>query len=221
MTGEVKPALLEPEGPVSNLVDTSEFTKGLAVMDRMTGIFWVPVVIALAIASVAAITDLLDFKVRNTLTLPLIASGLFFHAVAGGMPGFMTSLGGVAFGLGVLIVPWLMGLMGAGDVKLLAGVGAWLGTKCVIAVFVASSAVTFVYAVVLIIYRGKFRESLMLMKVIGYRFLVMGSHFGKEDLVEECYAGPERRLRVIPFGVMIPIGIVGALLWFAWTKGSH
>ena len=39
--------------------------------------------------------------------------------------------------------------------------------------------------------------------------------------MEQCFAGPERRLRVIPFGAMVPLGIVGALLWFAWTKGMY
>jgi prepilin peptidase CpaA len=136
-----------------------------------------------------------------------------------GRAGFAMSVAGFAFGLGVLIVPWLLGLMGAGDAKLLAGVGAWLGIWGAVATFIAASAVTFVYATVLIVYRGKLRESLMLLKVVGYRFLALGSHFGKDDLVEECFVGPERRLRVIPFGAMVPLGIVIALLWFAWTRG--
>ena len=180
---------------------------------------WVPVGIALAAASVAAFTDVVEFRVRNSLTLPLILSGLIYHTVTAGLSGFGASFAGFAFGLGVLIVPWLMGLMGAGDAKLLAGVGAWLGMPGVVVTFVAAAAVTFVYAIILIIYRGKIGESLVLIKVIGYRFMALGLHFGKDDLVEQCFAGPDRRLRVIPFGAMVPLGIVGALLWFAWTKG--
>jgi prepilin peptidase CpaA len=168
---------------------------------------------------VAAVTDVVEFRVRNLLTLPLIVSGLVYHAATGGSAGFTTSLAGFAFGIGVLIVPWLLGLMGAGDAKLLAGVGAWLGLPGAIATFIAASAITFVYASILIIYRGKIRESLMLMKVIGYRFLALGTYFGKDDLVEQCFAGPDRRQRVIPFGAMVPLGILGALLWFVWIKG--
>ena len=155
------------------------------------------------------------------MTLPLIVSGLVYHAVVGGSSGFATSVAGFAFGLGVLIVPWLLGLMGAGDAKLLAGVGAWLGLPATIVTFIAATAVTFVYASVLIIYRGKFRESFMLIKIIGYRFLALGSYFGKDDLLEQCCAGSDRRLRVIPFGAMVPIGIVSALLWLACTKGMY
>ena len=182
---------------------------------------WVPVGIALTVASVAAVTDVVHFRVRNILTLPLIVSGLAYHAATGGWQGFTISAAGFAFGLGVLIVPWLMGLMGAGDAKLLAGVGAWLGLTGAIVTFIAASAVTCVYATILIIYRGELRKSLTLFKVIGYRFLALGTCFGKDDLVEQCFAGPERRLRVIPFGAMVPLGIVGALLWFAWTKGMQ
>ncbi len=180
---------------------------------------WVPVGIALVVACVAAVTDVVEFRVRNTLTLPLIATGLIYHAVTGGSAGFAASMAGFGFGLGVLIVPWLLGLMGAGDAKLLAGVGAWLGLQGTVATFVAASAVTCVYAVILIVYRGRFGESLMVIKLIGYRFLTLGAHFGKDDVVEECFADPERRLRVIPFGAMVPLGIVGALLWFLWLKG--
>jgi len=182
---------------------------------------WTPGVVALSVACVAAFTDIVEYRVRNILTLPLIVSGLVYHAVVGGSSGFATSVGGVAFGLGVLIVPWLLGLIGAGDAKLLAGVGAWLGLPVTVVAFIATAAASALYATVLIVYRGKLRESLMLIKIIGYRFLAMGTYFGKDSLVEQCYAGPERRLRVIPFGAMVPIGIVSAFLWLACIKGLY
>jgi Flp pilus assembly protein protease CpaA len=178
---------------------------------------WVPAVVALAIASVAAVTDIVEYRIRNSLTFSMMVSGMVYHGYTAGWSGLAFSAQGCAFGLAVLIVPWLLGLMGASDAKLLAGVGAWLGLKGVIFTFLAASAVTFVYALIVIIYRGKFRESLLMIKVISYRFVAMGSHFGRSDIVEECFAGPDRRLRVIPFGAMVPIGILGAI-WLVWAK---
>ena len=88
----------------------------------------------------------------------------------------------------------------------------------VVSAFLVAAAVTFVYAVIQMARGGKLRESLVTMKVIFYRFLVLGAHFGKEDLVEECFAAPDRRLRVIPFGAMVPLGIIGTVVWFVWFK---
>jgi prepilin peptidase CpaA len=178
---------------------------------------WIPAAVALSIASVAAITDIIEYRVRNGITFSMIVGGMIYRAIVGGWPGFCDSSEGAAFGLAVLVVPWLLGLMGAGDVKLLAGVGAWLGLTGAILTFIAAAAANFVYAVVLIIYRGKFRESLLMIKVITYRFVALGSHFGRSDLVEECFSGPEKRLRAIPFGVMVPIGILGTI-WLAWSR---
>ena len=44
-----------------------------------------------------------------------------------GWEGFFGSLAGIAIGFAVLILPYLMGILGAGDVKLLMGIGAWIG----------------------------------------------------------------------------------------------
>jgi prepilin peptidase CpaA len=180
---------------------------------------WLPLVVAFAVACVAAITDVVAFRVHNILTLPLIASGLAYQAAVGGWTGFSTGLLGMLFGFAVLIVPWLLGLMGAGDVKLLAGVGTWLGMPAVAFAFAGAAMATGIYAFALIIYRGRIRESLLMIKVILYRFLAIGMHFGKEDILEACLAQGDKRLRVIPFGAMVPIGIVAALVWLRWIKG--
>ncbi len=184
-------------------------------MEGVMGI-WLPIVVAFAAASVAAVTDVIEFRVRNILTIPLIITGLVYHAAVGGWGGLLTSFQGMLFGLAVLIAPWLLGLMGAGDVKLLAGVGAWLGMPAVVVAFLVTSAAAGIYAVILIVYRGKIRESLLTIKVICYRLVAFGAYFRKEDLVEELTTGTDRRLRVIPFGAMVPLGIIGVVMWLNW-----
>jgi prepilin peptidase CpaA len=178
--------------------------------------FWLPILIAFSAALVAAVTDVWKFRVYNVLTIPLFLTGLVYHVVFSGWSGLGSSFLGALFGFGSLIVPYLLGLMGAGDVKLMAGVGAWLGMPVTLFVFVVSSLVAGLYATALILIRGKVGESLLIMRLIFYRFAALGMHFGKEDLVEQLSLGADRRLRVIPFGAMVPIGIVGALLWVYW-----
>ena len=175
---------------------------------------WIPLAVVLVAASVGAVTDVWKFRVYNALTIPLFLTGLAYHSAVGGSHGMTASLLGALFGFGVLFLPYALGLMGAGDVKLLAGVGAWVGFHGVFVIFVVSSLVAGVVALGLIIYRSKLKESLLTLQLIFYRFAALGRNFGKDDLVEDLVAGPDRRLRVIPYGATIPLGVIGAVIWF-------
>lgn len=174
---------------------------------------WIAVLVAMSAAMLAAVTDVWKFRVYNALTIPLFVSGIAYHSAMYGWEGFWASALGALFGFAVLIVPHLLGLMGAGDVKLLAALGAWLGLTTNVLVFVVSSLVAGVYALALIAYRGRLMESWSTVKLVFYRVSALGTHLCKEDLVEPLVADPQRRLRVIPYGAMLPLGIVGAICW--------
>ena len=83
-----------------------------------------------ALVVAAAAVDLRSGKVPNWLTYPAILLGLAGHALAGGLRGEGGQLGltGAAAGLAVGFVPllvcWLAGGIGGGDVKLMAAIGA-------------------------------------------------------------------------------------------------
>ncbi len=85
--------------------------------------------IALAIA---VVWDLKERRIPNALTALLAVGGLVFHLATTGLPGLKFSLLGLAVGLGIFIVPYMLGGMGGGDVKLLAGLGAWLGPMSIL-----------------------------------------------------------------------------------------
>lgn len=69
-------------------------------------------------------------------TLPLIWG---WHYYQGGWPELKGSLLGWLVGLGLLILPFLVGGMGAGDVKFLAAIGAWAGGKVALYTFLAGA----------------------------------------------------------------------------------
>ena len=78
---------------------------------------------------VAAVIDGLKLKVPNWITFPMIISGWIYSAALSpyaGWEGLMYSLIGTVVGLALLLPAYAIGGMGAGDVKLLAGVGAWV-----------------------------------------------------------------------------------------------
>jgi prepilin peptidase CpaA len=161
----------------------------------------------------AAITDVRSFKVYNALSLPLLASGVIYHGLAGGMGAVGASLLGAFFGFCILLPMYLAGGMGAGDVKLLAAIGAWIGLPHTLLVFIAASLVAGAYAFFLILWYRKGGETLTNLKIIWYRIMALGRHLARDERVEAAVNLPDRRGRLIPFGAMIAVGLIATLLW--------
>ncbi|APG25745.1 A24 family peptidase [Syntrophotalea acetylenica] len=72
-------------------------------------------------------SDTLYSKIPNIFTLALIVIGLSTNIAISGLPGIMVSITGFTIGLSLLLIPFLMGGMGAGDVKALTALGTLLG----------------------------------------------------------------------------------------------
>jgi prepilin peptidase CpaA len=176
----------------------------------MYGSTAVPLIVVLSAVLVAAATDVWKFKVYNALTLPLLASGLAYHALHGGL---VDSLYGVLFGFGALIVLYLVGGMGAGDVKLMAAVGAWLGMPLTFYVFLASSLAAGVYSLGLVVCTGRLGETMVNLHIMWLRLASVGRYLGGDDKVELEVRRSDRRKRIIPFAAMVAVGLVATLLW--------
>ncbi|MBL0157199.1 MAG: prepilin peptidase [Bryobacterales bacterium] len=86
-----------------------------------------PSILAAALGLAASVTDLRNRTVPNWLTCPAILCGLLWYGITGGLRGAGFSLAGAMVGFGSLLVFFLMGNMGGGDVKLLAAFGALVG----------------------------------------------------------------------------------------------
>ena len=84
---------------------------------------------ALAVAVAALPLDLARRRIPNFLTLPALALGLIGHGVAGGPGGVAEAGAGALAGAALLLVPWRLGWAGAGDLKLLAALGALVGAR--------------------------------------------------------------------------------------------
>jgi len=173
----------------------------------------VPIAVVLTAALIAAVTDVWKFKVYNLLTFPLLVSGLLYHAIHGGGPGLSGSLLGALVGFGLMILLYAMGGMGAGDVKFVTALGAWLGLPLTLYVVMAGCIAAGVYAAVLLVTAASLRETLLNIQILWLRLACLGRHLGAEDRVEAEVQRTDRRRRLIPFSAMIALGLIATVVW--------
>lgn len=107
----------------------------------------------------AAVIDIRTRRIPNWLTASAAAAGILSNCWLAGLQGLAHSAMGLLAGVALLIFFYLLGGMGAGDVKLMGAVGAFLGPQGVIAAFLFTAVSGGLYAVAVIIISGKFRET--------------------------------------------------------------
>lgn len=113
-------------------------------------------VICSILLAVAVFMDIRKRIIPNILTFPAAGCGLMFHGICTGWcPGSFFAFKGMATGIALLIIPFVLGGTGGGDVKLLGAMGAWLGSSIVIEVFVYGAIAGIVFALFLIFIRKK------------------------------------------------------------------
>jgi prepilin peptidase CpaA len=181
--------------------------------------FNLPIFVVLIGCLIAAVTDVTRFKVYNLLTYPLLLSGLVYHCIVGGVDGFSASVLGLLMGAGCLLVLFLLGGIGGGDVKLMGAVGAWLGWHCTFALFLVSALLGGVSVIALIVWHGQVRETWASLQSIGCRLVFPRRYSGVNERVEVELNRQDRRQRAIPFAAMVALGFV-ILLAASWLHGA-
>ncbi|NCB38562.1 MAG: prepilin peptidase [Erysipelotrichia bacterium] len=108
-----------------------------------------PQIIAAIVAMIAMYTDLKWGRIYNWLTFPAIFTGWALNIAIYGMPGLGYSVAATLLGIFIYIPFALFGLMGMGDVKLLGAIGALGGSYFVFSVFLYTSALGTLHAVLI------------------------------------------------------------------------
>jgi prepilin peptidase CpaA len=123
----------------------------------------------------AFVTDVRSMKIPNRLTLPVTGAGVTAHLVWGGWEGMLFSLGGFAAGFGMVFLMYAVGAVGAGDVKLFGGIGAWTGFTFGLHVMMYSVLYAGVIGLVILLFR---RDAAKRIRAVAWnliRFFKMGS----------------------------------------------
>jgi prepilin peptidase CpaA len=180
----------------------------------------VPITLILVAAVIAGVTDVWKFKVYNILTFPLVVSGLLYHAFHGGAPALAGSFLGALVGFALMIALYAMGGMGAGDVKFVTAIGAWLGLPLTFYVMIAGCIAAGIYALVLMVTAPSLKETMLNIQLLWLRLLCLGRHIGSEDRVETEVNRADRRRRLIPFSAMMGVGLIATLMWL-WSQSDE
>ncbi|WZP00651.1 A24 family peptidase [Isosphaeraceae bacterium EP7] len=179
----------------------------------MPGPEQLPLVVAAAITLVAAATDLRQFKVYNWLTFPALLGGLLASTWFGGLAGLGQSMAGATVGFCALVVFFAAGGVGAGDVKLLTALGAWLGPRLTLEVCLASALAAGLYALVLVVRRGGTMMAFIEICELGRGMLRPGEWARPAASIEAETSRDDRRHRLVPFAAMTCVGFFAALAW--------
>ena len=127
-------------------------------------IFTVENLLLLIVLIIAVITDVRSHRIPNWLTLPAIITGLGIHLISAGAGGLLFGVEGLLLGAGLFIVLYIMGGMGAGDVKLMGAVGSMLGPQMVLLAALYTALSGGIYALAVIAFHpraGAIRARLM------------------------------------------------------------
>jgi prepilin peptidase CpaA len=130
--------------------------------------------IALLLSLVGCITDLRTRRIPNVLTFGGAAGGLAFHLARGGAGGFLYAAEGWMVGVVVFFLPFALGGMGGGDIKLLAALGAWLGPSQAFWLAMYTGVAGGVLALMVAWVRGYLRQALANLRLLLTHWRVAG-----------------------------------------------
>ena len=153
---------------------------------------------------VAAIIDGAILKVPNWLTFPFIMCGWIHWTMQSGWSGLGWSLMGTVVGMMLLLVLRNVGGMGAGDVKLLAGVGAWLGTVVTLWAFAATALVGGVMAAFMIWKSGQWHKHFAMAHQILHEWKTVRDPQKLAEIARER----KPNMYLLPYGIPMAIGSI-------------
>lgn len=161
----------------------------------------------------AAYFDWRFTRIPNWLTFPMWIYGLLAGFLAEGKTGLIDHSTGLLVGLLLLLLPYLMGGMGAGDVKFLAGIGAMQGWRFVFGAMFNGALIGGLVAFTVLLRHRAFKSRFKsfwsnLRQLIIVDLLTLR----KIPEPEDTPAGPQEQ--TIPYGVALA---TGALISFFWN----
>jgi prepilin peptidase CpaA len=178
----------------------------------------------------AAVIDGWKLKVPNWLTFPLVLSGWALGLAhdmgaleAAGSGGIGASMAGTALGFVLLLPLYAIGGMGAGDVKMQMGFGAWIGAfyglsapegqpaapGIILGAFCLAALIGGVLALIMIALRGQYWRNLANAR------LILLELFTAPSIGDVANKATQRkpRMHLLPYGIPLCLGFISYLVY--------
>ena len=165
---------------------------------------WAVYSVVLALVAACGVLDWRTRRIPNALTIPAIGAGLALHALSDGGAGLAFSAKGLALGAGLFFVPYYLGGMGAGDVKLMGAVGALLGWRMTLIALFYTALAGGLCAVFVMLRARAVKSSFTRMDTM-FRLLFANKRFPAADTIQG-------RSVTIPYALPVALGTAAALL---------
>jgi prepilin peptidase CpaA len=171
----------------------------------VTEILTLKSVVVVSVGLIACVTDLRSRRIPNLLTFGAAGAALIYGFATGGWSGAGSAALGWLVGVAFFIVPFALGGLGAGDVKLLAAIGAWLGPAGALWVGLYTGVAGGLMAVVVALANGYLRRALSNVGLLLMHWRV----WGLRPLSEVSLEGSEGPR--LAYALPIFAGLVAAL----------
>ena len=166
---------------------------------------------AVLVALGGAVSDIRSARIPNRLTYSALLAALSLRFALLGLSGLKSGAVGMLVAGGLFCVLFVLGAMGGGDMKLMAAVGAWVGSTQVMTLILAAALAGGVLAIGRMIFGNTVGRTLRnTVQLICYR-LTSGLQPHPELNVQSL--GSQR----VPFGVAIAVGALscaGNAIWW-------
>lgn len=166
-----------------------------------TGSVWLAAfaILYLFLIGVACITDVRERRIPNWLVGVLALFGLFFSIGARTLlPGIASAIAGLGAGLIIWLPFYMLGVLGAGDVKFFAACAAWLGPNGAWQAALLSALVGGALAIAFLLRDSRLASTLMQFAIIPWTRSL--------DIETMRTMTPERTRRQLPYGVALGVG---------------
>jgi prepilin peptidase CpaA len=157
----------------------------------------------LAVVLVAAVYDVRYRRIPNWLNVTGVLAGIALNTfLYQGLPGLGFALKGLFLAFGIYAVLYALHAMGAGDVKLMAAVGAIVGWENWFGIFLVTAVVGGILSIILSVSRGRLKKTLF---NVGFILSEMKSGRPAYLANEELDVKSNKALR-LPHGATIAVG---------------